>query len=95
MTLQLVAQIGQQLHQFPSYWIFGSLSLCFCVVVFLINEIVKILMKITIRFYGRKGIGLNTHCFSKNTAVASVATSINWFDSTVISTFAKVSYHRR
>lgn len=34
-------------------------------------------MKITIRFYGRKGIGLNTHCFSKNTAVASVATSIN------------------
>lgn len=78
MTLQLVAQIGQQLHQFPSYWIFGSRSLgFFWVVFFLINEIVKILMKITIRFYGRKGIGLNTHCFSKNTAVASVATSIN------------------
>lgn len=65
------------LYQFPSYWIFGSLSLFLFCCFFLINEIVKKLMKITIRFYGRKGIGLNTHCFSKNTAVASVATSIN------------------
>lgn len=40
-------------------------------------KIVKILMKITISFYGRKGNGLNTHCFSKTTAVSSVATSIN------------------
>lgn len=65
------------LYQFHSYWIFGSLSLFLFCCFFLINEIVKKLMKITIRFYGRKGIGLNTHCFSKNTAVASVATSIN------------------
>lgn len=65
-------------HYYISFLLTGSLVLSvFVLLFFLINEIVKKLMKITIRFYGRKGIGLNTHCFSKNTAVASVATSIN------------------